>query len=181
MRTVLAGVAGAILMFIWSSLAHVVLPLGEVGVNALPNEAATIGSISAAMGDKPGLYLFPDTRPGKPMAAKVQAGPTGFLVYHPHATMQMMPPQLGAEFATELVETLLAALLLSRAALSSFASRVGFVTVAGVIAGIATNVPYWNWYGFPLSYTIASMATIIVGFFVAGFALAWMVPEVGSQ
>jgi hypothetical protein len=37
---------------------------------------------------------------------------------------------------------------------------------------LATNVSYWNWYGFPGSYTAAYMAIEIIGFFVAGLAAA---------
>ena len=47
----------------------------------------------------------------------------------------------------------------------SFAGRVGFVTMAGVLAAIATNVSYWNWYGFPTNYTAAYMLIQVVGFF----------------
>jgi hypothetical protein len=39
-----------------------------------------------------------------------------------------------------------------------------------LLASLATNVSYWNWYGFPASYTLAYMSTQIVGFLVAGVA-----------
>lgn len=38
MRLILAGIAGGIVMFIWSFCSQTVLPLGEVGVRMLPNE-----------------------------------------------------------------------------------------------------------------------------------------------
>lgn len=54
------------------------------------------------------------------------------------------------EFATEVVEALLA-----RTRLASYAARVGFVFVVGLTSAITTNIPCWNWYGFPGSYTVA--------------------------
>jgi len=36
MRILLAGVIGAIAMFIWTSFAHMALPLGEAGINEIP-------------------------------------------------------------------------------------------------------------------------------------------------
>ena len=59
-----------------------------------------------------------------------------------------MPKLLTIEFATELLEAILAVFLLAQTRIASFGGRVGFVFVAGILAAIATNVSYWNWYGF---------------------------------
>jgi hypothetical protein len=68
---------------------------------------------------------------------------------------------------------LFAAVLLSMApGLTNYISRVGFVTLLGLIVGLMTNVEYWNWYGFPLSYTIASVAVAVVGFLAIGLIAA---------
>jgi hypothetical protein len=41
-----------------------------------------------------------------------------------------------------------------------------------VIAGMATNLSYWNWYGFDLSYSLANAFIELVKFVVAGVAIA---------
>jgi hypothetical protein len=51
-------------------------------------------------------------------------------------------------------------------------SRVGFVTLVGLVSAVTTNGSYWNWYPFPLSYTLANMGIELAGFFVAGLAIA---------
>ena len=38
MRIFLAGLLGGIAMFIWTSIAHMALPLGDTGVREIPNE-----------------------------------------------------------------------------------------------------------------------------------------------
>jgi hypothetical protein len=96
------------------------------------------------------------------------ATPSGILIYHPPGAKPMTPGQLGAEFLTELIEALLAVILLSQTRLTTFASRLGFVIVAGMLATIATSVSYWNWYGFPVTYTAAYMMTGLVGFTCVG-------------
>lgn len=109
----------------------------------------------------------------KEMAAKVAQNPSGFLMYHPAGTRTLsLGKLLATEFAVELAECLLAVFLLSLTRLNGFAARVGFVTVVGLIAAIATNISYWNWYGFPGSYTAAYIVTQLVGFFVAGVLAA---------
>ena len=36
MRLLLAGIVGGIVVFIWGAITHVVLPLGEMGIQNLP-------------------------------------------------------------------------------------------------------------------------------------------------
>lgn len=177
MRTVLAGFAGGILMFVWASIAHVALPLGDAGVSGLPNEAASTAVLASALGEHEGLFIFPDTREGRPMANRTGTGPTGFLIYHPHGSFEIRSSQLVAEFLKELAEVMIAAVLLYWSTVQGYAARLGFVTLIGVVAAIATNASYWTWYGFPLSYTLSYGAIQLIGYVVSGLALAWVVPQ----
>jgi hypothetical protein len=59
MRILLAGVLGGIAMFVWTSLAHMALPLGEAGIGEILNESAVLSAIQSSMGDKTSLYIFP--------------------------------------------------------------------------------------------------------------------------
>lgn len=175
--TILAGILGGIAMYVWSAVAHVATPLGEVGINSLPNEGMTIETIAADMGRHSGMFLFPDMRPGKPMANKKGTGPGGLLVYQPNASMGMNPVTLGKEFAKEVLTSIIAALLLSWSVLEGYGARVGFVSLIGLAATLTTNVSYWAWYNFPGRYTAANMAIEFVGFVVAGLVIAALVPK----
>lgn len=192
-RIILAGVLGGIAMFIWSSIAHIGLPLGEVGVKQIENETAVLSSMSSALGSSSGLYIYPSTgaaanatRAEKQAAMrdygkKLAGNPSGILIYHPPGQSALTARQLGTEFATELIEALLAAILLAQTRLATFASRLGFVAVLGLAAAITTNIPYWNWYGFPSNYTAAYMTIEFVDYLVAGLVLAAMVKGGSSK
>jgi hypothetical protein len=183
-RVLLAGILGGIAMFAWSSIAHMVLPLGMTGVSEIPNENAVLSAMQTSLGGRSGLYLFPgmglgpnptmkDVNAAMPQYEKKLASNShGLLIYHPPGGKAMEPRQLLTEFATEVVEALLSAWLLSRTRLASYAARVGFVFVVGLTAAISTNISYWNWYGFPGSYTAAYVSMQIVGFLVAGLVAA---------
>jgi hypothetical protein len=183
-RVLLAGVLGGIAMFMWGSIAHMVLPLGSIGVREIPNETAVLGAMQASLGQASGLYIFPGLGAGpnptpaqrnaamKDYEPKLAAHPSGLLIYHPPGAKGITGGKLGLEFLTEAVEALLAAILLARTRLASYVAKVGFVTLVGVVAAIATNVPYWNWYGFPGHYTAAYMTTQILGYLAAGLAAA---------
>ena len=69
---------------------------------------------------------------------------------------------------------MIAAWLLSRSTAATFGGRLGAYALAGVIAAVATNISYWNWYGFPLVYTCTYIVTIWVGYLCAGLIAATM-------
>jgi hypothetical protein len=185
-RTFVAGLLGGVTMFVWMFVAHMVLPLGEAGVKEIPNEALVLTAMQATMGAGGGVYVFPGT--GLPPNAtsdqrnaamreyndKLAASPSGFLVYHGPGASFSFPKALGIEFALELAEALLAAWLLSLSVVSSLLARVAFVTVVGVIAAIATNISYWNWYSLSGTYTAAYVFTQAAGFLCAGLVIAAM-------
>ena len=188
-RTVLAAVLATIGMFAWSSIAHMATPLGDAGIREIPNEDSVLKSLRTALGDSHGLYMYPGLGAEKNStaesrgalmeryAAKLAGNPSGLLVYHPPGAKPMMPSQLVTEFLSEFAECLIAIFLLSWAGIRRFGSRVAFVTLVGLAAGIMTNVQYWNWYGFPLEYTIPYMTIEIVGFIVAGCVAAAVLRE----
>jgi len=64
-----------------------------------------------------------------------------------------------------LPNAILAVFLLAQTKIGSFAGRIGFVVVAGVLAAIATDVSYWNFAGV---YTASYRLTEIIGFLVVG-------------
>lgn len=183
-RVFLAGLLGGVAMYIWTSLAHMVLPLGEVGIKEIANEEPVLNAMHSAIGDVGGFYFFPGTGLAdnasmqQKQAAmpeyekKLRVSPSGILIYHPPGARSLTPQQLIGEFVIELIESLLAAMLLAQTSLAGFGSRVGFVVLTGILAAIATNVSYWIWYSFPASYTAAYMTTEIVGFLCAGLVIA---------
>ena len=180
MRILIAGILGAIVMFVWVSIAHMATPLANMGFSQIPNEASVLAPIQAAIGNKPGLYFFPWVDPKDPKMmekhiALEKTNPSGLLIYHPagHA-IAMTHATLIAEFAKELIETLLAAWIVSLVS-AAYLGRVGVVVAIGVIATLSTNASYHIWYGFPLDYTVAAFIIDIVGFFVAGLVIAWWI------
>jgi hypothetical protein len=63
-RAFLAAILGGIAMFIWSFIAHDLLPLGEIGVREFENEDAMLNALKANLGETPGFYHFPGHHAG---------------------------------------------------------------------------------------------------------------------
>lgn len=183
----LAGVLGAVAMFIWTAIAHMALPLGEAGIGELPKDEEVLLALKSSAGDKSGLYIYPGMGLGPDAThqqrqavmdkyvEKLEKNPSGLILYHPAGSRPMnMAKFLTIEFVTELVEALLAVWLLAKTRIFTFGGRIGFVTTAGILAAIATNISYWNWWGFPTVYTASYMFIQIVGFFLVGLVAALM-------
>jgi hypothetical protein len=192
-RIFLAGILGGVVMFIWNFVGHDLLPLGHAGIHEIPNEAVVLDAMKANIGENHGVYLFPGLGYGdnptreqesegmKQMPEKLANNPSGFLVYHPQGRQFVFARLLGVEFATDLLESILVVFLLAQTRIGGFAGRVGFVLVAGILAAVATNVPYWNWYGFPKHYVAAYMTIQIVGFICVGIVAALVIGKSMSQ
>ena len=183
----LAGVLGAVAMFVWTAIAHMALPLGEAGIGELPKDEAVISALQSSAENKSGLYIYPGMGLGPDAThqqrhavmdkyvEKLEKNPSGLILYHPAGSRPMnMAKFLTIEFVTELAEALLAVWLLAKTRIFTFGGRVGFVTMAGILAAIATNISYWNWWGFPTVYTASYMFIQIVGFFLVGLVAAIM-------
>ncbi|HWC96600.1 MAG TPA: hypothetical protein VG456_07620 [Candidatus Sulfopaludibacter sp.] len=174
-RTLLAGLLGGVAMFAWASIAHMALPLGGTGISEIPGEPAVLNSMQAALGSNAGMYMFPAMPSDSDMKVygqKLAVNPSGILIYRPPGATMLEPSQLIIEFLTETLEALIAVWLLTQTRIYSFGARVGFFAVIGILCSLGTNVSYWNWYGYPGSYTLVYMMIQIVEFLVAGVVAA---------
>jgi len=183
-RILLAGILGGIVMFIWQGIAHMASPLGNAGIQNLPLEDVVTQQLRDEVAN-PGLYLFPGMPATSGMSKeqqqaamnstmqKYRKGPIGLLVFTPGGQEPLSPTRFLIQFLCNLLAGLLAAFLLARSGwLKSYAGRLGIVTLLGIIPTLMVNLPYWNWYGFPTSYTLAQFADQVLAFFVLGLVVA---------
>ena len=190
-RIVMAGVVAGLVLFFWSFISHLVLPLGEVGVSSLPADE-TISPLLRENITEPGFYFFPgmEERPGmseeeaeaawNAFLEKAERGPWGVIIYHPEGLDPLSMGSMVGELLLNITVCLLAAFLVSVTTLG-FGGRVLFVALLGAFAAINVHVSYWNWYGFPADYTAGVMVDEIMGFFLAGVAISWVVRSVDGR
>ena len=173
-RLLIAGVVGAVAMFLWIFVAHMALPLGEAGIKQIDNEEPLLTAMKSTLHGS-GMYMFPrmDTNDQAANQRRIAAGPSGLLIYHSARDFQF-GKLLAVEFAVELVLVLVGMYLLSLTRIRTFAGRLGFFALLGLGTAAATNVSYWNWYGFPGAYTLAYSFTGWVGYLCAGLVAGVM-------
>jgi hypothetical protein len=181
MRVLTAGLIGGIVMFIWGVTAHMVLGLGEVGLKLPVNENVALSGLQEGLGGPAGVYLLPSLDPKKMGdAAEVRAysvkavrSPYAWVVYQPQGTdLTQMGPQIGRQWASGTLSALALAFVMGLAALS-FRQRLAVASAAAIFAWLSTLLPYWNWYRFPLDFTLAALAEQLIGWLIAGAVMAW--------
>ncbi len=180
MKLLIAGIVGGVVVFIWGYVSHALLPLGKTGIKTLPGEAALLSTLSNSLSE-PGVYLFPaegaegDEAEKAAWKAKYTSGPRGTLAWDPQTGFEpQSPEQLGAEFASNVLAALLAAILVSWAR-GPYLGRVLFVGLLGVFGWLSISVSHWNWYRFPTDFTLAEGIGEAVGWLIAGIVIAGLV------
>src|SRR5689334_12742088 len=117
-RVMRAGAFGAVAMFLWTFVAHMLLPFGEAGVKQIRNEKALLEQMKITL-PEPGLYMFPEMPAGESQdqyQQKLANGPSGLMAYFPRRDFNF-GAALAVEFGTQLVQSLALAWLLSVARL----------------------------------------------------------------
>ena len=177
-RWLLAALAGAVVMFAWSALSHTALIRG-IGFTRLPHEDAVVAQLRASI-DREGLYFFPgidwDATPTADETAAWKASfraGNGLLVYHPSSGDPVSPRKLGLQLLCDLLAAAVAAWLVSLlpAVLWKRALAVGAM---GVFACLGVSALFWTWYGFGDAFFAAHCFDKIVGWALAGLAIAWV-------
>src|SRR6516165_1393553 len=89
-KILVGGVVAGIVIFFWGFVAHMLLPLGEMGLKSIPSEDDLTAAIRKDVRE-PGLYFVPGRDMSKSQSqeemeaymAKVTKGPYGVMVIYP--------------------------------------------------------------------------------------------------
>lgn len=80
-------------------------------------------------------------------------------------------PRLAGQLAVEFGVALGLSLLVLAIPIRSSIRTAGLIGLTGLLAGVETHFPNWNWAGFPTSYLLAGSAYLCGNWFVVGLVL----------
>jgi hypothetical protein len=182
-QLVLGTVLGAIVLFVWSALAWMLIPWPGDPLRSFTNEDAVASAIKANV-PRSGNYLLPNEVKRAPgmtddqykaaqqvAMEKMSRGPVVFAAIRLEPFGSMTKP-LVIKFVTLMIVALLASFLLAQTSGLSYATRVVFLTVVGLIIFGGSSVDEWNWWGFSNSYTAMQFGVLVIGWFLAGLVVS---------
>ena len=186
MRVFITGLIGGIVFFLWGAIAHMALPIGEMGMKGPADEAAVMAGLKQGLPSE-GIYYLPYLAPDKMQdeaataeySGRAKANPYAFVVYQPQGSDPMdMGRNLGIQFVSDTLSAMVVAFVLALGALG-FGRRVLVSAAIGLFSWLTVSVPYWNWYRFPLDFTVGNLIEQVVGWTLAGAAMAWWLGRTG--
>lgn len=191
MSILLGALTGGAVFFVWSAISWMALPWQRAVYKPFTDEEA-IAQVIGTHAPESGMYGLP-AEPKYPPAAtkeqraaidqaawdKIQKGPTVTAVVK-YGGFAPLPQMLAVALVTYCIVAGLFGWMLSHTSGLSYVERVGFVTVAGLAAGIICRVPDWNWHQYPLNHMLVQIANLAIGWLLAGLALAYFVRGTSS-
>ena len=182
MRLLIAAIVGGIVMFVWQAVAHMALPIDEMGVKTATAQETAIASLQASAAEGGGVYMLPGMSPEQWADEKTRtafqeqhkSSPYAFVVYRSEGNPGLvdMVPNLVKQFVTDVIAAFVAAWVLALGAFG-FGKRVLIAGALGLFAWLTISVPYWNWYLFPVNFTVGALLEQVIGWLLAGIAIAW--------
>ena len=171
----------AVLVFVVSSLVHMVLQIHKNDFDPLPNEAKVTEALRAA-GLQPGSYRFPECKSMKEMNApemqeKLRRGPVGMLTVFPNGPMAM-GKALGQWFVFCIVVGVFVAYLagLSVPRGADFMAVFRVTTTVAFIGFSLSSVCDSIWKGVSWGVTAKFVFDGILYAVSTGVAFAWLWP-----
>ena len=174
-------VLSAVIVFVASSILHMVLKYHQSDCSTLPDEDKLLGTLRAA-GVKPGYYIFPYTTHKEmnspAMMEKFKQGPIGILTVRPNG-----PPAMGKYLGSWFAYCLVIGFFTAYVTFHSIPQGANYLfvfRVAGAVAFMAFGLgPLANsiWKGQPWSMTIKEVVDGLIYGLLTAAIFGWLWPR----
>jgi len=189
-KVIVGGLLGGLVMFVWAVISWTVLPWHDLTIGRFSDQQA-VAEVIMANAPQSGIYALPNAQPLDPQAdaaaraqaradalARMQSGPFLFVSVTRGGTDLTNPWLFVRSLLIQIVAATLITVLLVQTRGLRYWCRVGFVETTGVLIGVLATFPLWNWWQFPLRYTLVNFADFIIGVTLAGFVIAKVVGDI---
>jgi hypothetical protein len=179
-RSFLAALAAAFVIFVWQSISHMALPWFHDSLNKFENEAAMVEALKAnAKTD--GMYHMPHADMNDKAAMETamkqsESGVSMFLAVRLNGRSGMAESMVH-QFIFNLLGALFVTFLLTKLSHSGTGCRVGVTVFFSLFAIVTAILPNWSWWAFSNTFTGFVVFDHLVGWTLAGFVLAKLVPK----
>jgi hypothetical protein len=178
----LGTILGAIVLFIWSALAWMIIPWPGEPLRHFTSEDAIVAAIKANA-PRSGNYLIPNEpqrlpgmteeqyqKASKDAEDRMNNGPMVF------AAIRLEPVSIAKAmivgFLTDIIAVFFACILLLQTDRLSYRARVLFVAGLGLLIFVGGHMDEWNWWGFGTSYMMMQLGALVIGWILSGLVIA---------
>jgi hypothetical protein len=178
-KALIAALVGAVIMFLWQFLSHMMLSgtLHKMQGLTPDMESQVIAGLSGA---EDGVYMIPAPKPDatwsehQEMMKQHEGKPWGIINYH-KSMAGPDPMQMVWGFILDFIGILIVVTMMGygRDRLMTFGQRWWFVILAGLFMIVMHLLMDWNWWGYPVDYTMMESLDRLIMWGLTGLWLAW--------
>lgn len=189
----IGGLFGGLAMFVWGAVSWMVLPWHDATIEKFSNEYIVARDVTR-FAPESGIYILPNTHKfpdgmseadrEKAMDSgmkKMKQGPFLFVSVSLDGADPEDPKAFIISILINVAAACLIAWLILQSKFTSYADRMKFVAVAGVLIAILATLPMWNWWKFPAAYTLVNFVDIVITVVIAGLVICKLVKPATSQ
>jgi hypothetical protein len=169
-KLIIASLLGGLTLFVWGGISWMALPFHNENLRELPNEAAVVAALQSSNATT-GTYRIPGTGPGS--MDKMKVGPIAMIQYHAEG-VEPGPMYFLKGLLVEILAMCIAVMMLSKISwsLASYANRVKFMMMIGLLLAVAGRLSDWAYMGNSAEFTILFALDDIIGWTLAGLVVA---------
>jgi hypothetical protein len=161
----IGAIVGGVILFVWSAISWMALPWHMMTMTPFKDDHAVAQAIVANT-DRSGVYFLPSSDQNL-----MASGPLVYAAIRREGMTSIVPNLIKA-LAIDVVSAALVMWMLLQLSDRSFMGRVAFIVVLALVIGVAARLTDANWWGFPAGYTAVSIVELVIGWFLAGLAMA---------
>ena len=167
MKKSIVGIfVGTAVLFVWGAISWMALPWHNMTMKKIGNEPEFAQYVIHNFGSG-GVYFMPST-------PHAMGGPMVLASIAPEGA-RPMGQAMAIAMLIQIAAAFLVSFLVYEGNVRKYRDRVGCVVVFALAAGFVCFLPNWNWWCFPTQYTIVNMMDLVIGWFLAGLAIAKIV------
>lgn len=176
-------ILGAIIFYIWMVISWMVIPWHCSTLKNFQSEEA-VSAVLMQNAPQSGVYVLPNfcNIKGKEKEEKSKAtekGPFIFTSILREGYPYNSPIPYIISFIIQLICAFFITYLVWQAKDLSYWNRVWFVTIIGLTIGVM-EMSNWNWLGFSFGYSFLHLVDSVIGWFLAGLAIAAVTRRLAS-
>lgn len=175
-KTIIAAIVGTLIMFVYSALAWMVLPIHNDSMKYTPEQDSIIATVSANLKED-GVYMLPGCEPGtsheeqEKQMKEMEGKPWMMIQYH-SSFQGGMTGSMIMGFIINFLAVLIAVMVINatRNNYGSFSTRFMITLSFGLII-VISNLATWNWMGTPFHYIKGEIIDAILSWGLCGLWL----------
>lgn len=165
-------IIGSVIVFVWMMLSWSALPWHCNTMNEFKDESAVVSVLMENI-EEDGVYMIPSwcEKDKESVMQQMKQGPLVFSAVKKGGQETGISNLIFGLF-TQVIGAFIITFLLLQTHGLGYWRRVWFVSLIGLVIGVLSGLPEWNWMYFPFSYVGLGIVDLFVGWFLAGLGIA---------